>query len=259
MPASNCSTNGRSLGKLPRLRSAHRALRCGHGDASDVGCDDRRCADRRSAFYLRDESTPADRDYLFGYNVVIANTGDQPVQLDQPALADHRLAPAAAKKCAAPAWWDKPRTSQPGEAFKYASFARLKTPWGTMEGEYQMRRDDGSEFDARIERFYLTTEVAVATTEQYSQRHRISLRTRRTRCESSRPVLRPIVAALRSSGATREIKSSALFASECVLRAALGTRNRAVYWERSFSGSHCCRCARANRENEPKAADGRPR
>ena len=46
----------------------------------------------------------------------------------------------------------------PGEAFKYTSFARLKTQWGTMEGEYQMKRDDGSEFDARIDRFFLTTE-----------------------------------------------------------------------------------------------------
>ena len=44
----------------------------------------------------------------------------------------------------------------PGETHEYTSFCPLPTPWGTMEGEYQMRRDDGSTFEARIERFYLT-------------------------------------------------------------------------------------------------------
>ena len=118
-----------------------------------------------SAFYLQDESTPADRDYLFGYNVVIVNTGDQPVQL----ISRHWLIIDSAgrrEEVRGPGVVGQTPHLQPGEAFKYASFARLKTNWGTMEGEYQMRRDDGSEFEARIERFYLTTEVAVETTRE---------------------------------------------------------------------------------------------
>jgi ApaG protein len=115
-----------------------------------------------SAFYLQDESTPADRDYVFGYNVVIANTGDQPVQL----VSRHWLIIDSAgrrEEVSGPGVVGQTPHLAPGEAFKYASFARIKTHWGTMEGEYQMRRDDGSVFDARIDRFYLTTEVALAT------------------------------------------------------------------------------------------------
>ena len=115
-----------------------------------------------SAFYLQDESTPADRDYLFGYNIVIANLGEQPVQL----LSRHWLIIDSAgrrEEVSGPGVVGQTPHLKPGEAFKYASFARLKTPWGTMEGEYQFRREDGSEFDAKIERFYLTTEVAIAS------------------------------------------------------------------------------------------------
>ncbi len=44
---------------------------------------------------------------------------------------------------------------EPGKAFKYQSFCPLRTVWGTMEGEYQMRYDDGETFDVQIARFYL--------------------------------------------------------------------------------------------------------
>jgi ApaG protein len=93
---------------------------------------------------------------------VIANTGDQPVQL----LSRHWIIIDSAGRrddVRGPGVVGQTPHLKPGEAFKYASFARLKTPWGTMEGEYRMRRDDGGEFEARIERFYLTTEVAVNT------------------------------------------------------------------------------------------------
>ena len=44
---------------------------------------------------------------------------------------------------------------EPGQAFKYQSFCPLRTEWGTMEGSYRFRRDDGTEFDVEIGRFYL--------------------------------------------------------------------------------------------------------
>lgn len=43
----------------------------------------------------------------------------------------------------------------PGEVFEYASFCPLATPWGTMEGSYQMQDAAGEEFSAAIARFYL--------------------------------------------------------------------------------------------------------
>ena len=44
---------------------------------------------------------------------------------------------------------------EPGQAFKYQSYCPLRTGWGTMEGTYQMRYDDGQEFEVVIGRFYL--------------------------------------------------------------------------------------------------------
>lgn len=110
-----------------------------------------------SAFYLPEDSNADERDYVFGYNIVIANVGDAPAELisrhwmiiDGAGRVEHVRGPGVVGQT--------PHL-KPGEAFKYTSFARLKTLWGTMEGEYQMKRDDGSEFEAKIDRFYLSTE-----------------------------------------------------------------------------------------------------
>ena len=44
----------------------------------------------------------------------------------------------------------------PGQAFEYASWALLKTPYGAMRGSYEMERPDGSTFDAEVAEFSLT-------------------------------------------------------------------------------------------------------
>jgi ApaG protein len=43
----------------------------------------------------------------------------------------------------------------PGQGFRYSSGAVIETPVGTMHGSYQMRGDDGFEFDAPIPAFRL--------------------------------------------------------------------------------------------------------
>jgi ApaG protein len=111
-----------------------------------------------NAFYLPDESTPEENEYVFGYRVVILNESDRTVTL----LTRH---------------WDlidaegelrevdgegvvgqKPRLA-PGEAFKYHSFAVLGTDWGTMEGHYDFRAEDNHEqLRVAVGRFYLTQE-----------------------------------------------------------------------------------------------------
>lgn len=111
-----------------------------------------------NAFYLPDESTPDDNEFVFGYRIVILNDSDRTVTL----LSRH---------------WDlidaegelrevdgegvvgqKPHLA-PGEAFKYHSFAVLSTPWGTMEGHYNFRAEDNQEqLEVAIGRFYLTQE-----------------------------------------------------------------------------------------------------
>ena len=42
------------------------------------------------------------------------------------------------------------------EVFEYTSWAMLRTPFGTMRGEYLMERVDGSRFEAKIGEFVLT-------------------------------------------------------------------------------------------------------
>jgi ApaG protein len=44
---------------------------------------------------------------------------------------------------------------KPGQGFRYSSGAVIETPVGTMHGSYQMRSDDGLEFDAPIPAFRL--------------------------------------------------------------------------------------------------------
>ena len=45
----------------------------------------------------------------------------------------------------------------PGQAFEYTSYCPLQTPWGTMEGEFQMIDERGEPFEAIIARFYLVS------------------------------------------------------------------------------------------------------
>ncbi len=45
---------------------------------------------------------------------------------------------------------------KPGERFEYTSWAMLRTPFGTMRGEYTLVRADGSRFEAKIGEFVLT-------------------------------------------------------------------------------------------------------
>ncbi len=107
-----------------------------------------------TGYYLPEESDAEARKFVFGYTIVIANQGDAPVQL----LTRHwviidghgRREDVEGEGVVG----QQPRL-EPGQAFKYQSFCPLKTPWGTMEGEYVMRRDNGETFEAKIDRFYL--------------------------------------------------------------------------------------------------------
>lgn len=45
---------------------------------------------------------------------------------------------------------------EPGEAFEYTSWAMIRTPFGSMRGEFLLERVDGSRFEAKIAEFPLT-------------------------------------------------------------------------------------------------------
>lgn len=50
---------------------------------------------------------------------------------------------------------------KPGQSFEYSSFTPLDTEWGTMEGHYMFEKDNGEKVEAKIGRFYLTSDILV--------------------------------------------------------------------------------------------------
>lgn len=109
------------------------------------------------AYYLPDESNEDKGEFYFGYRILILNGGDQTVQI----LSRHWeiIDSEGGKRVVdGPGVVGEQPILEPNRAFKYTSFCKLPTHWGTMEGFYRVRRDDGSEFEARIGRFWLTTE-----------------------------------------------------------------------------------------------------
>jgi ApaG protein len=106
------------------------------------------------ARYSADDSDPDARRFVFRYTIRITNTGDTAARLagrhwiviDGNGRREDVDGPGVVGQT--------PRLA-PGQTFEYQSFSPLATAWGTMEGYYRMVRDDGTKFDAVIDRFYL--------------------------------------------------------------------------------------------------------
>ena len=109
--------------------------------------------------YIPGELVSTNGKYLFSYRVRIVNEGDLPAQLitrhwiiiNSEGKTENVLGEGVVGR--------QPKLN-PGEEFKYTSYCPLDTPWGTMEGTFQMIRNDGTEFNAIIERFYLVSPEA---------------------------------------------------------------------------------------------------
>jgi ApaG protein len=111
--------------------------------------------------YLPDQSDAARPQHVFGYAVRITNEGDAPVTL---LSRRWRIVDANGNEeevVGEGVVGVQPRMNA-GESFGYSSYCHLRTRWGTMEGEYTLRRDDGRRLAARIARFFLAVESAPA-------------------------------------------------------------------------------------------------
>ncbi len=112
-----------------------------------------------TAFYLPEHSHPDDNDFVFGYRILIVNNSPETVEL----LSRHWYIIDGEGDCqeiTGEGVVGQQPVLEPGMAFKYTSFARLPTHWGTMEGRYTFRRQhSGEEFEVSIGRFWLTTET----------------------------------------------------------------------------------------------------
>ena len=106
--------------------------------------------------YIEEQSNPEQNSYVFAYTITIQNKGRQSAQL----LTRHWVITDSNQKIQEVRGdgvvGEQPLLN-PGEQFVYTSGTMLETAVGTMKGSYQMLADDGSQFDAEIDEFVLST------------------------------------------------------------------------------------------------------
>jgi ApaG protein len=110
--------------------------------------------------YAPERSEPAKSQWFFLYTVTIANQGAETVQL----LTRHWLitdGTGHVEEVRGPGVVGKQPTLKPGESFEYTSGCPLATPFGVMEGTYQMVTESGDRFDAKIAPFTLSEPYTV--------------------------------------------------------------------------------------------------
>lgn len=110
--------------------------------------------------YLPQRSNPTKPLYFFAYHITITNESKDQVRLmsrywhitDSNGNVEEIRGPGVVGK--------KPTLSN-GESFKYTSFCPLPTEFGVMHGSFQMVRNSGEYFDARIKPFKLAVPFSV--------------------------------------------------------------------------------------------------
>ena len=110
--------------------------------------------------YAPDRSEPAKNQWFFLYSVTIVNEGTETVQL----LTRHWIIKDGAghiEEVRGPGVVGKQPILKPGQSFEYTSGCPLTTPFGVMEGTYQMITQEGERFDARIAPFTLSEPYTV--------------------------------------------------------------------------------------------------
>jgi ApaG protein len=105
--------------------------------------------------YAPERSAPTTQHWFFLYTITIANEGDQTVQLMTRhwTITDGN---SEVREVRGPGVVGQQPLLPPGGSYTYTSGCALTTPFGTMEGTYQMVSADGEEFDARIAPFTLS-------------------------------------------------------------------------------------------------------
>ena len=102
--------------------------------------------------YAGDRSDPRNNQWFFLYTIEISNEGTETVQL----VSRHWIitdAEGHVEEVRGPGVVGQQPVLAPGEAFSYTSGCPLTTPFGKMEGTYQMITSNGASFDAEIAPF----------------------------------------------------------------------------------------------------------
>ena len=109
---------------------------------------------KAQAWYMADQSNPAERRFVFSYTISIHNEGNVAARL----MTRHWLitdADGRIQEVHGDGVIGEQPEIAPGEKHVYSSGTVIETPVGTMEGRYGMVSASGSPFDARIPVFRL--------------------------------------------------------------------------------------------------------
>jgi ApaG protein len=112
------------------------------------------------AEFSAERSRPADHHWFFLYTITITNEGEDTVQL----LTRHWIitdSNTRVEEVRGPGVVGEQPVLQPGQSFAYTSGCPLGTPFGVMEGTYQMVTPTGEQFDAEIAAFTLSEPYTV--------------------------------------------------------------------------------------------------
>lgn len=107
------------------------------------------------ARFSEQNSDPQARQWVFLYTITIRNEGKARVQL----LTRHWIitdGTGHVEEVRGPGVVGKQPVLNPGESFTYTSGCPLDTPFGVMQGTYQMMTREGDAFDVTIAPFTLS-------------------------------------------------------------------------------------------------------
>ena len=110
--------------------------------------------------YIPEQSQPRQSHYVFAYHVVIANEGNDTVQLRTRhwIITDGN---GNVQEVRGEGVIGEQPVLRPGERFEYTSGCVLPTAAGSMHGTYQMHLQSGQQFDAEIAPFPLALPYAL--------------------------------------------------------------------------------------------------
>lgn len=110
--------------------------------------------------YSPQRSQPLKKQWFFLYTITILNESTDTVQL----LTRHWIitdGTGRVEEVRGPGVVGKQPTLKPGDSFEYTSGCPLATPFGVMEGTYQMISHAGDRFDVKIAPFTLSEPYTV--------------------------------------------------------------------------------------------------
>lgn len=110
--------------------------------------------------YAPERSQPSKNEWFFLYTITVSNESTETVQL----LTRHWIitdGTGHVEEVRGPGVVGKQPILRPGESFEYTSGCPLTTPFGMMQGTYQMITESGDRFDVAIAPFTLSEPYTV--------------------------------------------------------------------------------------------------